>query len=449
MPDLVSYIRGLGKLPPVSAEPDSPVGNPSTTESEGWTITSQNMQGVTVFDKIVMFGDDPAVVWPGSIVQGAHILDQSPADVPLTRAPLTLTLDGLSGTGNGSHSVAVHTPSQATVTDAIDYLLPKSGTSVADFDVYINQAYSVNEACAKLGINVHFVAGQVQAELSKSFSEKKASFAVNVTQKYYTVSASSPGPTRPYIDPTVPIADAAHYMGAGNPPLYIETVDYGRRLVLFMMTDKKQQDFSASMNATYNWASGSAHGDVSVTQSDLLSESTIHLLDIGGSTTAVTKILTANPGDTAAVSSIAEYIANGASWTPESPGAAVGWNYKYLSDNTSVLTSDVLNYNQLSFQRVCAHLATEKRFDNSGDTQDEHTDWYVKPPEEGTKIDVNSVQHKWVRDPTRDGDSKIESTEATPDYVHLKIYTQAANLKMFGHKSGAGTAYVEFDYCGA
>jgi Thiol-activated cytolysin len=442
------FIATLGHLPPVNAVAVSPVGPPSTTAvNNGWDAVAQRMQGTAVYDKVAMFGTDQSVIWPGAVLQGGHVLDTAPAPVPLMRNGLTLTVTGLATKAGVSASRRVDRPTTATVTDAMNALLAQSfaGVTTADLDVYVSQAYSLEHSLQQLGISVHYLGLDVKAQMGHSFQEKKASFVANVTQKYFDVSASDPGPTSSYFDPSVTPAQAAPYMGQGNPPVYVSSITFGRRLVLLMLTDAREESFDAAIQATYGWASGSASGNAKVSTSSLMTESTIQLLDIGGSTAAGVKLLSANPGDAAALQAITDYIAAGANWSSNSPGAPIGWTLRYVDDAVGFLAEDALDYNTLSFKRKCFPNTVVVNQDNSGFPND-RTEKHVIPAPDGTKIDVNSVQ---VSPNVYRGSANVNSVTTTVDAITIEIFTQAAGGGLFGHHSGGINVTVNFTACGA
>ncbi|MDQ6617526.1 MAG: thiol-activated cytolysin family protein [Actinomycetota bacterium] len=443
-----SYIATLGHLPPVNPVAVSGVGPPSTTTlSVGWDAVTQRMQGTAVYDKVVTFGTDQSVIWPGSVLQGGHVLDTAPAPVPLRRSGLTITVTGLSTKAGVSASRSVAIANTAMVTDAMNALLGQSFADVttADLDVFVSQAYSVENSCQQLGISAHFLSSDVKAQMSHSFQDKKASFVANVTQKYFNVSASDPGPGSSYFDPGVTPAEASPYMGQGNPPLYVSSISFGRRLVLLMLTDKREESFDADIQATYGWVNGSASGKGGIGMNSLVSESAIHLFDIGGSTAAGVKVLSANPGEIAAIQTISDYIAAGANWSASSPGAPIGWTLRYVDDAVGFLAADALDYNTLSFRRKCFPNTVVVNQDNSGfnwDRQESH----VIPAPNGTKIDVNSVQ---VSPQVYRGAAHITGVNTSPDAITVGIWTQAAGGFPFGHHSGGVDVTVNFASCGA
>jgi Thiol-activated cytolysin len=437
---LLTFIQSLEPLPPVQlTSADVPTGPSIVTDEAGWVTTDQPMGHVQDFDDVVTFGVD-SEIWPGSVLQGARALDPAPGVVPVKRAPLTITLSGPVTANGASMSAVIADPSVGTVQDAVNKLLqqPNVANAPAKLDVDAFQAYSDSQLCARAGLNAQFVGGAATAKMSAAIGASRATFVATVTQTYYEVSASAPGPTNPYFDPAVTVDGVRPYMKDGNPPVYVSSVVYGRRLVLLLTSQTRKEDYSAEVNGSYIWGAGSAAGSASGGAQNTVSQLHITLLDIGGSTDSAVRFLEASPNDPAQLNHLAGYLRQGATWSlTDSPGAIIGWKLRYVGDTSSVITSTPVQYNRRTYAAKSRNVDLGEVIHQDASGRAPGDDWthsYPFYPSPGMHFDVGSVQAPYV---VLRGSASVTNVDAMPERIVITVYTQSVNRDLFGgHHSG-------------
>lgn len=352
---LDDYISGLPKIPYL---PDGATTGPSSTQSvtdpdgSQWTETSTPMHQTRAFDEVVALDALSDAVWPGAILQGRSLISSAPAPIGLKRSPVTITVTGLTAATSGVRlSKQVVSPSLGSIEQAISDLLQQKFNSkqAADMQVYAQQTYSFEHAMLSIGVNVSWLTGSVKASLQGSFTNENQSYVISVTQRYYSVSSEAPSSPASFLASSVGVEDLKRYTGADNPPVYVSTVSYGRRLVLMAQTTKKQRDLSAQLQVS----AGNVSVNSSFSMSELLKNSTITALVLGGSGTAAAQLIGTFVGsDTDKMKALDAYLRDGANWSVNSPGVPIGYTVRYLCDNSLATQSFTTDYTKRDYVPV-------------------------------------------------------------------------------------------------
>lgn len=147
---------------------------------------------------------------------------------------------------------------------------------------------------------------------------------VDFTQAYYTVDVDVPGRPSDLFAPEVTVDDLARSMGEGNPPMYVQSITFGRRAVLSVESDRTSEEVTAALDLTLN-----ALIDASL-QLDMHTRSIIDSLEmkvfvLGGAGEAGVKSIEGFDG-------LVKYIQEGADYSASSPGAPIAYKLAYLDN---------------------------------------------------------------------------------------------------------------------
>ena len=87
------------------------------------------------------------------------------------------------------------------------------------------------------------------AELGVSGSEEKTKMVLRLVQKFYTVVFEHPRYPEDVFSKDVTRRELERWMGPGNPPVFVSSVNYGRMLFAVLESDLSERELRASFNA--------------------------------------------------------------------------------------------------------------------------------------------------------------------------------------------------------
>jgi hypothetical protein len=108
---------------------------------------------------------------------------------------------------------------------------------------------------------------------------------------------------------------------------------------MFIQTNHDASEVTAALSAAFNGGVASGSADLSAGQKQVLNESSIQVLLLGGSGPSAVGVLT---GDN--VAQLKTYLAEGANYSSASPGVIVSYTVRYLVDNSVARVSSTTDY---------------------------------------------------------------------------------------------------------
>ena len=159
-----------GKVVPLAEEKDEIID--STTEDKGdFRYTYEKHDVVDNIDSVVYLGLNDDVIWPGSLVEGAHAHDFVYVPISVERAPVTLSisLEGSPATG-GSLVQTVEDPKLSNIRQGISDLLKDAITEdthvPARVDFNYKQVYNESQMNLFVGADVSYGAGSLDTRFN-------------------------------------------------------------------------------------------------------------------------------------------------------------------------------------------------------------------------------------------------------------------------------------------
>ena len=334
-----------------SVSPDgSPLGPPVTsTTGEGMNSidsSSQQLHLTKVFEKLIAFNPNSDCLYPGSLIQGKSLPDGvlNPIGVQ-ARTPITLTVtDLVLSDPTAKYSVVVNKPALDSVTNAISSIIHArlQTQQPAQISYLKTEMHSIQEAFLKLDGSYSWLSNSVNASFSETTKSYKTKIVLRFIQKYYTVSCNPPSSPISFFDRVVKYDDLTTYINAGNPPVYISSVVYGRELWMEIQTDYEEDEMLKTLSATFSGLGGKGDLNITDSQKEVIDNSSIQIYGIGGSGIAALKVLAVTSQNLDAVN---EYFIQGANYSAESPGVIISYTVRYLRDNSVARVSSSTDYN--------------------------------------------------------------------------------------------------------
>lgn len=282
------------------------------------------------FDEFVALQPNSATLWPGSVVRGRDAAEGllTPLGAPLAPVTFSVSLESIAGSPVGH----MDDPSLSAFREAQDAILAAGvdGATPAALDFQVTQVNSESQIAVALGAGVDWPGGgAVKASFDFSSSTKKTKILVNFTQAYYTVDVDTPAqPADFFVDGTTP-DDIDPLLDDGEPPLYVQSITYGRRVIFSIESDASADQVKAALEATYSGVVD-VSANVSFEHKKVLEESTIKAFVLGGSGQDATGAINGFEG-------LVTYIQNGGNYSKDSPGAPIAYKLAYLDNAVAKL----------------------------------------------------------------------------------------------------------------
>ncbi len=308
----------------------------STCKTEDYNMESN-------FDDVAILRPTNGIVYPGALVIGNQgMLDGAPDPLNLDRAPATLRLD-LPGIGEQG-TIVVQDPSKnSDVQTGIDNSLEWWNANAYQ-DGYVNAAnssyqaatsYSSKQLSLDVGLNLEWATGSVASQFEYESTTVKRVATIAFKQVFYTVTMDTPKTNDPasVFGSEVTAAQISAAVSSEAPPAYIQSVSYGR--IIMMRMESTNIDTSISLDAVMEYASGaSGTGTINSDYDEIVKNSSITIVTIGGNAEVASEAINAanieeGPGSL-------NYILTGenAVYSRNNPGVPIAYTIRYLKDNS-------------------------------------------------------------------------------------------------------------------
>jgi hypothetical protein len=287
---LSASLEQLGRLAPViTGSTDLGTPQSSTVDANGvaYIVTEQRRQLVNETVEQAFLQDISAMgVWPGLVIQGKALLSGDVAPIgPLPRVPGTVNVvtDLITNSPGAGQSMVIPEPTPASVESArrsiIQQVNPTDSPGI--LKVGIDKASTLREVGVKLGLAVKGSNFGVDANAALNQTYKQSVVVAVIRQIFYSVTFTPSGPqAEGFWADSVKFDDVAPFVGAGNPPLYIDSVQYGRLICLTARGSFSSSELTAALKANVQ-AATSVNGSVDVHTKEVLENSEVKVYTIG------------------------------------------------------------------------------------------------------------------------------------------------------------------------
>lgn len=426
--EINTFIGDLPQLELPDLEPKTPVecqvDCPEDGQEEDLMCTYQSYRETQRFSEFVAFQPNSAALWPGSIVQGAEAKEGFFTPVGVDRGPLTfsLSLENLSG----SPVAHMDDPSLSAFREERNNILAAgvTGATPASIDFEVTEIHSSSQVSIALGASVMWPGGAaVTAGFNFDSSEKKTKILVNYTQAYYTIDIDTPIEPKDFFGPNVTVEELVNFMDTDNPPVYVQSITYGRRVIFSVESNESADKIKVALEAAYE-ASIDVEANLAVEYENILEQSTIRAFVLGGSGAEAAGAISGFEG-------LLQYISKGGDYSKDSPGAPIAYKLAYL-DNAVTKFAFTTEY----AERMCTV--------NRGDLHAELSRIdHIGGGDAGSEIEFYG--NVSVRYPTED--SPVISCDEGGEIAHL-LYLEDGqwfNMDEYSSYTPTSSTYIDFE----
>lgn len=332
--DISEFILALGHLGLASFVPKT------QTDCNGFECPLDGQEGEEFCNYIhyretahahefVAFQPNSATLWPGNVVQGEDAQYGLLTPIGLPRAPMTFSfsLENLQGTPTGH----MESPTLSSFREQRNEILAAgtSGSVPAQMAYSMEQVYDATQVAYSIGGELDWAGAASFSslfEFENNISTNK--ILVDFTQAYYTIDLDIPGLPSDFFTDEVTVDQLDNFMDVENPPMYVQSITYGRRVVFAIETTYSEEEVKLAFDAGFDalFASGGVEFDLQT--QEVFEQSSISALVLGGSGADAVKTVFGVEG-------LMQYLVDGAEYSADSPGAPIAYKLAYL-DNSGV-----------------------------------------------------------------------------------------------------------------
>lgn len=335
-------VRNVGweELPPeseeriVSSEPGVRV-----VDGRSERCIFQRVNGFKHFDELATLNPNVDSIFPGALIQTIDLPNGLARPINLERGTTRIVLS--TGYSQGSYAREVRTPSLATVTQAMGEMLQEGSVSASGgLSVSVQEVYSLEHVAATFGFKGKAMGAKLSALFDGAFTSAMSTFAVTLSQSYFSISAEPPSAPAAVFGPSVTAQSLDPYMGPGNPPALVSTVTYGRVLYLSIQTTRRRQEVEAALSAA--WAKSGAEASATAQFEQVFEDMSIKALAVGGDPQVAAEINNMSPRNYRAI--LNRVATAGARFSPDSPAMPITYVVRRLADNSLLKLGSTLDY---------------------------------------------------------------------------------------------------------
>ncbi len=347
--DLNSAVELLGRTPTVVTG-STDLAPPTTTtvdaNSVAYLVTEQRRRIVNDVVEHAFLQDIAAMgVWPGLVIQSKALLVGDTAPIgPFVRQPgkLEIVTDLISNTPH-PQSAVLDDPNAAKVNqarrDILNAINPAGSAGL--LKTGFERASTLREVGVKLGVTVKGAAFGVDANATLDQTYKRSVVVASIRQVFYTVTftPNSAGATGFWPKANVSYHDLERYVGVGNPPLYIDSVQYGRFICITVQGAFSSSEITGALKVSWQ-AAVSGNVNIDARTKEVLDNSRVKIYTLGVPGRENFQDLT-DP-----LAELQQVYKTGLSFTLQNPGAPISFTCRHIADNTLAHVGLAAEYTQ-------------------------------------------------------------------------------------------------------
>jgi hypothetical protein len=192
---------------------------------------------------------------------------------------------------------------------------------------------SLEEGMLRIGASASWGAvGSVAGAFNRSDYEARNNIVIDFLQVYFDVAFQTPVSPSAIFAPDVTVADLRQFTepapltGLPNPPLYIASVSFGRRLIFIASSTASETRVDAALRASFGIGLFGADAELSSEHRRVLEQTDVQMIVFGGSSTPVAEAVVDQRR-------IHEVIRSGANFSRDSPGVPITYTTRFLKNN--------------------------------------------------------------------------------------------------------------------
>jgi thiol-activated cytolysin len=315
------------------------------------TPTTQTLDGD--LDSVTILDPTTGIVFPGALFRANQKLAEgNPVFISLDRGPITVSLDlpnmgdkdirTIDNPRNSSVQAAIQDIVQAWLRDPEN---AQNGTGSRQ-SYTKTKAYSAEQVALQLGFSAKMANDKIDLKAKVSHDANSSVTMMLYKQIYYTATFDPPDDLATVFAPTVTLAQVQKNCSQAEPPAYVQSVDFGRLLLVKMTTSSTETsvDLEGAIDHAFGGSDDdSVHADMNAKYDQIISNSTFEVISLGGNAQDASGVM---GGGKSAVAKVIKAIQDGANFNTRTPAFPIAYRVRFLADNAPAGMHFNLNYTQ-------------------------------------------------------------------------------------------------------
>lgn len=360
--DGAARIAAAGEFAIAPVAPPGPTSNEVMTDTlavesgplQSITCTTQEWSASDVrrLSDRTALGVDVGIVYPGALVQGMDFESGGFTPITIPRAGGTIVMEGITLEPGASYSRDLEVVSPANVQNAIKDILGDyiEGGTTANYGDDFRQTYSYEHMLFTLGLDARYGIGSMEADLSIDTEKTTNYLFYKFQQKFYDVVFEAPEQATSVFRDGAAFAEpdpASPQIAAGNPPLYVHKVSYGRIVYFVAESQYSAQDVEATLRAAVDGGSFEGSLQSGLTHEQVMDQTRITTFVLGGNAGDAVQNVKAGSAE-ARFAAIRNFVGSygNANFSPTNPGAPIAYELRYLKNRQVARMSYTTVYDQ-------------------------------------------------------------------------------------------------------
>jgi len=283
-----AFIKGLGTISQPAPLDETLEGDPVDTSSGLYECSTQNFHQIKVIDSFKLQGGAlQEVIYPGMLLSAASLAGGNFTEIVVDKKTLTLSHD----VGQLSDaSIPMENATQSRFAQArTDLLVSQLGTQTfipQAGDILSETANNRDELSLTLGIDVSAgIATEVDIQSKFNFesTDTHSRSLIRVVSELYTMKIDPVTSASNYFADNVPLEQIKDLFSSGAPPVYVDTVTYGREVYIMIESRFSQRELDLALDAAVSNVPHQfdATLDFGLTSSKVLQESKVVGIVVG------------------------------------------------------------------------------------------------------------------------------------------------------------------------
>jgi cysteine-rich repeat protein len=330
-----AYVEGLGTLNNPEPLAETPEGDPTDTSYGPYKCTTQSLRQVKVIDSFKLQGGAlQERIFPGMLLSGASLASGNFDEVIIAKKPLKLSHDvpqlpiATTELTNPSLGNFAQARTDLLVAQLGDQTFEPQATA-APSETTINK----DELSLQLGFDVSAgIATEVDVVGSFSFenTDIQSRYVIKITNELYTMKIDPVSFASDFFADGVTLEQVQSLFQFGAPPVYVDTVTYGREIFVTVESVFSEQELKLALDvAVANDAlQFESNLDFGLTTNKVLDQTTIIGIAVGGIDGDSVDISSLSGANRAAA--IGDLVARKVVLSKDSLGQPISFTTRYL-----------------------------------------------------------------------------------------------------------------------
>lgn len=346
-------LKGLPYLIQVEPTPGKiNIGAPVVENNNTHVCTTQRVKWSQEYAEINLLDPKNEVIYTTAPIDATSV--KTGAYTPLSniqRGPVTISISLLTKPGAKPYRV-VEEPSLATIRDAINELLHdvSPGSTPAFVNFAIEEIRTREELDVAIQANFKGFGVKVSSAFNFASTETKSRFLIKFYQKFYTIDMNLPNTPCEYFK-AGQLPDISQFNGTS--PVYVSSVTYGRMVYFMVESSASSEEMKTALDVSIKrWGMG-AGLQASFAQKQMIEQSQISALIVGGNADGAVKAVTGLQG-------LIDFITTDGDFSPTAPGVPISYTMRYLKDNSvaNIVLSSEYNIRNCEEIPASTHIFT-------------------------------------------------------------------------------------------